>query len=502
MATPIPTNKVKLTLGEVAQATGGALHGNPDLTIEGVAIDSRAIVPGALFVAIVGESLDGHRYVSSARDQGAAALLEQVREESDATLSELPRVEVPDTTRALGDLAAYVRQRWNRKIVAITGSAGKTTTKELTAAALTGAGARVLKTTGNLNNQFGVPMTLFGLTEEHDVAVLEVGTSMRGEIARLGEIVRPDVAIVLLASAAHTEGLGTLADVADEKASLWRSLADGGTAIVNADDAQLASRVPADACTMSFGTGEHVDVRLVRSELTLSGTEVVIFVRGHGELRVKLQLLGDAAAIDACAALIGSVALLGERALGAAALGLEQAQATPGRMQPRAGVGGLTLLDDTYNANPRSTELGLQTLKKLADATGGRSVAVLADMLDLGALSRTEHERIGELAVRMGIDVLVGCGRQMAHATGQAARLAGGRLAPHPTRVVQVLEPLDAIAVLKSFCRPGDVLLVKGSRSMAMERIVAALAAPSAHPSAQPSAASSAAASSKGEGQT
>ncbi len=476
MATPIPTNQVKLTLGEVAYATGGTLHGDPELSIEGVAIDSRAVTPGALFVAVVGESQDGHHYVSAALDRGAVASLVHL----DAEAAEhTVRVEVPDTTRALGDLAAYVRKRWNRKVVAITGSAGKTTTKELTAAALTGAGARVLKTSGNLNNQFGVPMTLFGLTQDHDVAVLEVGTSMRGEIARLGEIVRPDVAIVLLASAAHTDGLGTVTDVADEKASLWQSLPEDGTAIVNGDDVQLVTRVPAQTCAMSFGMGENVDVRLLRSELTLTGTDVVMFVRGHGEVRAHLQLLGEAAAIDACAALIGTVALLGEGVLAAAARGLEQAQATAGRLQPLAGVGGVTLLDDTYNANPRSTELSLQTVKKLAESTGGRSVAVLADMLDLGALSRSEHERIGEAAVRMGIDILVGCGHEMAHATGQAARLAGGRLAPHPTRVAHVLEPLDAIAVLKSLCRPGDVVLVKGSRSMHMERIVAGLAAPS-----------------------
>lgn len=472
MATPIPHNQIRLTLGEVATATGGTLHGDPDLALEGVAIDSRAVQPSALFVAIVGEHQDGHRYLDAAFERGASACLVCT---DHGVEGDRPRVEVADTTYALGELAAYVRRRWNRKVIAITGSAGKTTTKELTAAAISGTGARVLKTSGNLNNQFGVPMTLFGLTDEHDVAVLELGTSMRGEIARLGEIVRPDVAIVLLASAAHTEGLGTVADVADEKASLWRSLPEDGTAIVNADDAQLVQRVPKATCCMSFGHGENVDIRLVRSELTLTGTDVTMFVRGHGELHVRLQLLGEASAIDACAALIGTVALLGEGVLADAAKGLEQAQATPGRMRPRAGAGGITLLDDTYNANPRSTELGLRTLKKLAESAGGRSVAVLADMLDLGALSRTEHERIGEAAVRMGIDVLVGCGHEMAHATGQAARLAGGRLAPHPTRVAHVLEPLDAIAVLKSLCRPNDVVLVKGSRSMAMERIVAGL---------------------------
>jgi len=466
---------MRFSLREIAEATGGTLHGDPDLTVQGVAIDSRAVTEGGLFVAIRGEAHDGHHYLSAAIDRGAAACLLHVDAEgADGT----PRVEVLDTTRALGDLAAFARKRWAKKVVAITGSAGKTTTKELTAAALSGAGARVLKTSGNLNNQFGVPMTVFGLTDEHDVAVLEVGTSARGEIARLGEIAQPDVAVVMLAAAAHTKDLGSVADVADEKASLWRALGPDGTAVVNADDAQLMARVPADMCTMSFGAGDNADVRLVSATLSSGGTEVVMFVRGHGEFHVTLQLLGEAAAIDACAALVGTLALLGEAVLPGALAGLASAKPTAGRMCMRTGQGGTTLLDDTYNANPRSTELGLQTVKKLAESTGGRSVAVLGDMLDLGALSRTEHERIGEFAVRMGIDVLVGCGGEMAHATGQAARLSGGRLAPHPTRVAHVLDPLDAVSVVKSLWRPGDVVLVKGSRSMAMERIADALAAP------------------------
>ncbi len=475
MATPIPQNSMRFSLREIADATGGTLYGDPDLTVQGIAIDSRAVTPGGLFVAIRGESHDGHHYLSAAIDLGAAAFLLHLDAEG---ADGAPRVEVMDTTRALGDLAAYARKRWGGKVIAITGSAGKTTTKELTAAALTGAGSRVLKTAGNLNNQFGVPMTVFGLTDEHDVAVLEVGTSARGEIARLGEIVQPDVAVVLLAAAAHTKDLGSVDDVADEKASLWRALGPDGTAVVNADDARLMARVPTDMCSMSFGKGENVDVRLLGATLSTGGTNVKLFVRGHGEFGLTLQLLGEAAAIDACAALVATLALLGEVVLPGALTGLASAKPTAGRMCMRKGQGGTILLDDTYNANPRSTDLGLQTVKKLAESTGGRSVVVLGDMLDLGSLSRAEHERVGELSVRMGIDVLVGCGGEMAHATSQAARLSGGRLAPHPTRVAHVLDPRDAVPLVKSLLRPGDIVLIKGSRSMVMERIAEALALP------------------------
>ncbi len=472
MATPIPLNRCQLSLREVADVTGGRLFGDPELLLEGVAIDSRAVTVGSLFVAIRGETQDGHHYLTAALDGGAGACV--VVPDSEGA-DDSPRVEVQDTTRALGDLAAYVRRRWGGKVVAITGSAGKTTTKELTAAALAATGSRVWKTQGNLNNQFGVPMTVFGLTDAHDVAVLELGTSARGEIARLAEIVQPDVAVVLLAAAAHTAGLGSVADVADEKASLWGALGPDGTAVVNADDALLMARVPAGVRCMTFGTGAGVDVQLLRADLTLQGTDVVTLVRGQTEQHVALKWLGEAAAIDGCAAMVTTLSLLGEGALSLAVRGLAEAKPSPGRMCLRAGLAGTQLLDDTYNANPRSTELALRTLKTLATASHGRSIAVLADMLDLGALSRGEHVRIGELAVRLGIDILVGCGREMTHATAQAARLSGGRLAPHPTRVAHVLEPRDAVPVIKGLWRAGDVVLVKGSHAMAMESIVAGL---------------------------
>jgi UDP-N-acetylmuramoyl-tripeptide--D-alanyl-D-alanine ligase len=363
--------------------------------------------------------------------------------------------------------------------VAITGSAGKTTTKELTAGALAGLGRRVLKTVGNLNNQFGVPMSLFCAGPEHDTAVLELGTSAPGEIARLGEIVQPDVAIVLLAALAHTAGLGTLDAVADEKASLWRALAPRGTAIVNADDAELSRRTRKDVQTLAFGRADGAQVRLLDSTLSVSGTRVRIAIHGIGEVELSLRLLGHAAAFDACAAIAAALALRGESdlqsAVGQAVLGLATVEPTPGRMMSIATQLGVTICDDTYNANPPSVALGLETLKALSADTNGRSIAVLADMKELGSHSHAEHARCAELAVRLGIDVLVGCGPEMAHGTSAAARIAAGRLAVHPTRIAHVLEPLDAVPMVQSLCRKGDVVLVKGSRSMAMERVVAAL---------------------------
>jgi UDP-N-acetylmuramoyl-tripeptide--D-alanyl-D-alanine ligase len=473
MATPIPTNQATFSLAEIASATGGVLIGASE-PVRGVAIDSRAVVPGGLFVAIRGAQHDGASYLEQARERGARALLVHA---GTTCPEDLARIEVTDTTFALGELAAFHRRRWGKPVIAITGSAGKTTTKELTASALAATGRRVHKTLGNLNNQIGAPMTLFGLGDEHDLAVLELGTSARGEIARLGAIAQPTVAAVLLAAAAHTEGIGDVRAVADEKASLFRALGEAGFCVVNADDPELLARVPAQRATLAFGAAERADVRLLQAQLSAQGTHLRAAVKDVGEVECQLRLLGQAAALDACAALACVLCVCGAAALPAAAAGLSQLEPTPGRMAPRTLANGVVLLDDSYNSNPSSARASVETLKELARVSGARSIAVLGDMKELGSLSQAEHARIGEFCVRQAIDVLVGCGPEMAHATSAAARLAAGRLAPHPTRVAHVQDPLEATRVLRSLWRKGDVVLVKGSRSLAMERVLAALSA-------------------------
>ena len=480
MATLIPKNAARFTLAEITGATSGVLAaGSAQTEVRGVAIDSRAVSPGALFVGVRGATQDGARFVPTALTQGAAALLLHADAPS---VQDVARIDVADTTRALGDLAAFHRARWGGRVVAITGSAGKTTTKELTAAALAGTGARVLKTEGNLNNQFGAPMTLLCADTTHDLAVLELGTSGPGEIARLGEIARPDVAVVLLAALAHTSGLGSLDAIADEKASLFRSLPGDGVAVVNADDPALMARRPSGVKTLSFGTSAGADVRLIATTLRVDGTTARIALKlpsGVEERVVQLGILGQAAALDACAALAAVVALCTPRQLSesieAAIDGMAQVPPTPGRLACTGTQRGVIVCDDSYNANPRSMALSLETLAALARDSGGRGVAVLGDMRELGIASVAEHTRIGELAVKLGIDVLVGCGPEMAHATSSAARHAAGRLAQHPTRVAHVMDPLAASQLVLSLVRPRDVLLVKGSRAMAMERVATAL---------------------------
>lgn len=467
MATTIPDNQARIDLGAIAWATGGRLSGGqPEQTVVGVTIDSRRVRPGCLFVAIRGERLDGARYVEDAARSGAACLLVP---RGTVCPDGVAVVEVADTTEALGKLAAHYRSDWPGEVVAITGSAGKTTTKELTAAAFGALGARVLKTEGNLNNQFGVPMMLFMLDERFDTAVLEVGTSGPGEIAALGKMVDPRVAAVLLAAPAHTEGLGNVLAVADEKASLWDCLTADGVAVVNADDGNLMARVARASKTLSFGAENPADVRLVACKLHEGGTRVRFEADGQS-LEARLPLLGKAAAVDAAAALAIVWASRGAKALARACMGLEQVAQVPGRMVPREGRSCAWVLDDTYNSNPGSARTALETLTELARGQGGRAVAVLGDMKELGEISTREHARLGEAAVELGVDLLVGVGPEMVQGTAAAVSAASGRFAPHPTQVVHVKQVGDVVPVLK--LEAGDIVLVKGSRSMRMERVV------------------------------
>ena len=469
MATPIPDNRVSLTLAQVAaKASGRLIQGSGELQVRSVVTDSRRVQGGELYVALSGEVHDGHAFIARAAQAGAAAALVA---DAAAVPPGLPAVHVPDTLRALGDLAAAHRAQWGGRLVAITGSAGKTTTKELTAAALAATGCRVRATVGNLNNLVGAPMTLFTLDEDADTAVIEIGTSAPGEIGRLSEIVQPDLGVVTSVSVAHTEGLGSLEAVADEKTALLRALGAGATAIYHGDSQPLRTRVAGLAARcLSFGGGPQADVRLLgcdvgpdlhsRCSYALSGVA--------GELEVRLPLLGRGPALDAGAALAVVWALKGEDALASAVRGLEQVAPVPGRLAPLVGQHGGIVLDDTYNANPASTRASLQALAQAAAARGGRALACLGDMKELGQASQSEHEAVGQQCLELGLAQAFFCGPQMRFAA-EVAR-TGGLPVEHREQVGPVLESLRAAL------QANDVVLIKGSRSMAMEQLVQALA--------------------------
>jgi len=462
MATPIPANQAQFGRDDVVSATGGIASGPEWDNVSGVVTDSRAVRPGNLFVALRGERFDARDFAAQAADAGAAAVMV----EHGASLPDhVSVVQVDDTVRALGDLARVHRDAWNGKVIGITGSVGKTTTKDLTAAALQSAGHRVLKTTGNLNNRIGVPMTLFQLDASVDTAVIEMGTSEPGEIARLAEIATPDAGIVTRTSLSHTEGLGSVEAVADEKVSLLHALPRDGIAVAYGDDAPLKKRASVVRAKrkLFYGRTAGNDVRVIDWDVDADGTQARFQVRGQ-EVEIAMGLLGEGAVLNAAGALAIAFGL--GASLEAAARGIVEVQPSPGRLQPRAGKGGRLIIDDSYNANPASMEVALNAALAIAEKRDAPLVVVLGDMKELGKQGEDAHRKVGELVSDAGVFLFVGCGEGMHE--GVAAANARG---------VDTLWFEDAAE-----CRElGDrlplhsVILVKGSRSMEMERAIAPL---------------------------
>lgn len=462
MATPIPSNQVELRREEILSATRGDATGPSWESISGITTDSRAIKRGNLFVALRGESFDAHEFAAQAADAGAAAV---VVERGTSLPSHVSAVEVDDTLRALGDLARAHRDAWNGKVIGITGSVGKTTTKDLTAAALQSAGCRVLKTRGNLNNRIGVPMTLFQLDSCVDTAVIEMGTSEPGEIARLAEIAAPDLGIVTRATMAHTEGLGSVESVADEKVSLLRALGKDGVAVAYGDDPPLKKRASVVAAKrkLFYGRTAANDVRVIDWDVDANGSRARFQVRGR-DLEISMSLLGEGAVLNAAGAL--AIALGLDLPLEAAARGLAKVESLPGRLQPRAGSGDRLVVDDSYNANPASMEVALDAARAIADSRDAPLVAVLGDMKELGVHSETAHRKVGELVSDAEAFLFVGCGEAM-HEAVATANVRG-------TDTLWFEDAADC-GELPDRLPLNAVILVKGSRSMRMERVIAPL---------------------------
>ena len=462
MATPIPVNQAKFRRDTVVSATRGTIGGPPWEDACGVVTDSRAILPGNLFVALRGERFDAREFAAQAVDAGATAV---VVERGTRLPDHVSTVEVDDTLLALGDLARAHREAWSGKVVGITGSVGKTTTKDLAAAALQSAGHRVLKTTGNLNNRIGVPMTLFQLDATVDTAVIEMGTSEPGEIACLAEIAAPDVAIVTRASLSHTEGLGSVEAVADEKVSLLRAVPQDGVAIAYGDDAPLKKRAAVVRAKrkLFYGRAAGNDVRVIDWDVDANGTQARFQVRGQ-EVEIAMRLLGEGAVLNAAGALAISFGM--ESTLEDAARGIAGVAPSPGRMQPLAGKGGRLVIDDSYNANPASVQVALNAARAIAEKREAPLVVILGDMKELGVHSEEAHRNVGELVFDAGTFLFAGCGEGM-HAAVAAANARG-------TDTLW-FEDAGACGGLLGRLPLNAVILVKGSRSMEMERVIAPL---------------------------
>lgn len=463
-ATPIPENRAVLGRATILRATGGEASGPRFDEVTGVVTDSRSVRPGNLFVALRGEHFDAHDFAAKAFDDGAAAVLVEHGAELPDHVS---AVRVDDTLRALGDLARAYRDGWNGDLIAITGSVGKTTTKTLLAAALRSAGRKVLATTGNLNNRVGVPMTLFLLDDSVDTAVVEMGTSEAGEIARLAEIGRADASIVTRASAAHTEGLGSVEAVADEKVSLLQALDKDGLAIAYGDDQPVRKRAAVVQARrkLFYGRGASNDVRVLDWEVHERGTRAHYQVRGQ-EIEVDMGLIGEGAVLNGAAALAVSFGL--GVPLEDAARGLVDVDPPGGRVQPRAGVGERLIIDDSYNASPASVEVALATAAVIAERRDAPLVVILGDMLELGAQSETSHREVGERIAEIRPFLFVGCG----HLIHEAVDVANGR-------GIDTLWFEDAgdCAEIEDRLPLRAVVLVKGSRGTKMERVIEPLLA-------------------------
>jgi UDP-N-acetylmuramoyl-tripeptide--D-alanyl-D-alanine ligase len=452
------------TVQDLVRASQGALvAGDLGIPVTGVSIDSRTLSVGEAFFAIKGHRLDGHAFLAEAAARGAACLV--VHALPDEVPANVPLVLVEDTTQALGRLGAWHRSRFTLPVVAVTGSNGKTTTKELAAGVL-GTRWSVLKPERSFNNQWGLPLTLLQLGPEHGAAVLEIGTNARGEIAALAALAAPTVAVVTTVAAVHVEFLGSLDGVREEKAALVRALPAGGVAVLNADDprvAGMARDTRARVVTYGRAAGAHVRVTgdVVEDEQGLHLT-----LEAGGERQpVTLGLAGRHNVTNALAAAATGVAL--GLPLADVARGLGGVRPVAGRCVWRR-AGEVTILDDTYNASPVSVRAALDTVA--AHRRGRRVVVVLGDMLELGAITEEAHREVGRQVAALPADELVGVGRAM-QAAVEAARAAGLAEARHLTTFE------DTVAHLLKRLAPDDLVLVKGSRGMRMERVVDALVA-------------------------
>lgn len=460
-------------LADIVRHTHGTLlRGHHGASINGVSTDSRTLQAGALFVALRGDQMDGHRFVPMALQRGAAAVLvadvQAVPPPSpDADAETTPGVVlVDDTLAALQALALAHRQRFAGPVVAITGSNGKTTVKEMTAAVLQQHLA-TYKAPGNLNNHIGVPLALLEFEPTHEVAVLEMGMNHLGEIRRLCEIARPTLGVVTNIGLAHVGYLGSIERIQQAKGELIESLDSAALAIVNADDPRaLALGQRAAGRLLTFGQSATADMRgWIQEDRGLEGLVATLVLEGTA-YALRLSVPGAHQLLNALAAAAVGMAL--HVPADAILAGLQSYHGTYGRLTLKHGQDDVLLIDDTYNASPQSMHVALQCLAQTQ--VHGRRLAVLGDMLELGESSPTLHADVGALVARSGVQQLVTCGPLAQH-IAQGAQEAG----MPASCIYRTAQHEEALAVLKLLLAPGDVVLVKGSRGMAMERLVQAL---------------------------
>ncbi|MDX6743075.1 UDP-N-acetylmuramoyl-tripeptide--D-alanyl-D-alanine ligase [Actinocorallia sp. A-T 12471] len=455
---------IGLSLARIAELTGGAAHGGPAEVTGPVVIDSRLAEPGALFVALPGERVDGHDFASAAVERGAAAVL------GARALPGIPTVVVPDVVAALGALARGVLAELPElTVVGVTGSSGKTSTKDLMAQVFAAAGPTVAPA-GSLNNEIGHPLTVLRADAETRYLVLEKAARGVGHIRYLAEIARPSVGVVLNVGTAHLGEFGGREAVARAKGELVEALDAAGTAVLNADDPLVAAMAERTvARVVAYGRAATADVRAEDETYDAEGRASFTLVTPEGSAPVTLRLHGAHAVSNALAAAAAARAAGLDVTLVAEAL----SRAVPvsrWRMEVTRRADGLTVVNDAYNANPESVRAALDALARMAE--GRRTYAVLGHMAELGAASVAEHEKIGQHAARTGVAGLIAVGPDAAPLLEGAKRIGTWN-----GECVQVDDVGTAVAVLGERLGPRDVVLVKGSRVAGLERVAQALLA-------------------------
>jgi UDP-N-acetylmuramoyl-tripeptide--D-alanyl-D-alanine ligase len=453
----------------VAQAISARLEGG-NTWFDGVSIDSRVVRPGELFVAIKGERFDGHEFVAQAFSRGAAAAIvgaDHAARLAASAASGRSLLAVDDPLQSLASLAAFWRRRFTLPVVAIVGSNGKTTVKEMTAAILRAANGvdHVLATAGNLNNHIGLPLMVLRLRAMHRVAVFEIGMNHVGETAQLGEVAQPTIAVLNNAQREHQEFMKSVADVAAEHATILGTLQQRGIAVINADDDyapfwnEVVARRNAEGASLTVRDfGLRAPATVIGRVRAQSWGSLVDVAAPEGSVSVDLKLPGRHNVVNALGAIAAATAA--GASLDAVAQGLAEFRPIAGRLQAKTGRNGATLIDDSYNANPDSVRAAIAVL---VHATGSKWM-VLGDMGEVGEQGAAFHREIGECARAAGVDRLLTLGDLTPHAV-DAFGPGGEHFASSE----------DLIAAIESNLRPDITVLVKGSRFMHMERIVAAL---------------------------
>jgi len=456
----------EVTLGEILAAIKGDLISGPeDLFIEGLSTDSREIKKGDLFLALKGPKYDGHDFVRQAIDKGAAGIVLQrdyalkIPKDGDRAL-----ITVTDTLNALGDLAGWWRHQQRVSVAAITGSAGKTTTKEMTAGIL-GIGASTLKNEGNFNNLVGLPLTLLMLKKDHRKAVLEMGMNRPGEIARLTEIADPDIGLITNVGRAHLEGVGDIRGVARAKVELLEEISPDSHVLLNGDDEllmEVAKPFHRAVSTYGLGSGNHMKAENI-SSLGREGSSFELQHEG-GSFAIRLKVPGIQNVRNALAA--SAIALCMKTPEDQIVQGLKSFRGIKGRFMPTKLPGGAMLVDDTYNSNPYSLRVALNALQDLK-AKGGRVLVGLGEMMELGHETTSAHIEAGGLVAEMDAYFFAALGE---HAEEM---IRGAVDKGFPSKRAVLVETHQEMAqVLRDIMGAGDLILLKGSRRAGLEKVV------------------------------